>query len=251
MEVKQQRSNSIHGGNKNMTHIHTFEKSEFPDYEKCIGCGSYHSTAQDPPELIYEIEEYWSYDNHRSKFEEQIKNLNEEEGTGISKIDMVLKYVPPHAQMVLEGGCSPGELLRRLVEKGITAIGIEPSMRYVEPILRQAPGSHVIHGYFPQVFSEYSGNILDALIFMDVFEHIDDTESFIKAAHRLLKPNGALICMSPVIMPDGAFRERDFIAREHCWLYHFNFLDPYLKSFFKDVKWDIWVLGHNVFVATK
>lgn len=230
---------------------HKFVKSDKEGYEVCTVCGSFHSVAQDPPELIYETEEYWSYDNHRSKFEEQIKNLNEQEGTGISKIDIILKHIPDDAEIVLEGGCAPGELLRRLVENGITAIGIEPSLRYIEPILKQAPGSHVIHGYFPQVFSDEAKELFNCLVFMDCFEHIDDTDRFIETAHRLLKPNGVLICMSPIILLDGKCRERDFIPREHSWVYHYNFLDPYLKHKFRSVVWDKWVDGHEMFVATK
>lgn len=236
-----------------MPHQHTFIPStEYKDYEVCTDCGSFHSTAQDTPQQLYEIEEYWCYENHRSKFEEQIKNLNEEEGTGISKIDIVLKYIPPHTKDVLEGGCAPGEMLRRLTEMGYNAIGIEPSTRYIEPILRQAPKSRVIHGYFPEVFAdEANKELFDSLIFMDCFEHIDNTDFFIETAYRLLRPNGVLICMSPIILEDGKFRQRDFVAREHSWIYHFNFLDPYLKERFTSVIWDRWVEGHELFIATK
>lgn len=232
-------------------HKHNFRESTIKDYEVCIECGSYHSTAQDSPELLYCEEEYWCYENKRSKFEEQILNLNEQEGTGISKVDIVLKYIPEHTQTVLEGGCAPGELLRRLTEKGYDAFGIEPSVRYLEPILRQAPKAKVIHGFFPEVFKGELKEMFDCLIFMDCFEHIDDTDGFIDAAYKLLKPNGALICMSPIILEDGLYRERDFIAREHSWIYTKSFLDSHLKRWFKEVKWDRWINGHELFISCK
>jgi len=232
-------------------HQHTFVSCEKPGYEVCSDCGTYHSIAQESPEQIYEIEEYWSYDNKRSKFEEQILNLNETEGTGISKIDIILKYIPAHTKYVLEGGCAPGELLRRLTEMGYDATGIEPSVRYIQPILNHAPKSRVIHGYFPQVFKDTYKEVFECLIFMDCFEHIDDTDLFIETAYRLLKPNGALICMSPIIMADGKKRDIDFIEREHCWIYSQSFLDERLKENFKEVKWDVWVNGHEIFCAIK
>ena len=86
---------------------------------------------------------------------------------------------------------------------------------------------------------------------MDVFEHVNDTDGFIEAAYRLLRKNGALICMSPIICEDGEYRERDFVAREHCWVYSKKFLDPYLKERFSKVEWDKWITGHELFIATK
>lgn len=235
-----------------MSHKHEFIKSDKTGYEVCVSCGTYHSVEQDSPEQIYEAEEYWCYDNKRSKFEEQILNLNETEGTGISKIDIVLKYVPAHTKDVLEGGCAPGELLRQLTEGGYSAIGIEPSVRYIQPILEHAPKSKVIHGYFPQVFDDESNKeLFDCLIFMDCFEHIDNTDLFIDTAYRLLRPGGALICMSPIVMADGKKRDIDFIKREHCWIYSQSFLDERLKEIFKEVKWDVWVNGHELFCAIK
>lgn len=234
-----------------MQHKHNFIPSHKEDYEVCIECGSYHSTAQIDPYILYEQQPYWGYEYGHSKFEEQIKNLNEEEGTGISKIDIVLKYVPEHTQTVLEGGCAPGELLRRLSEIGYEAIGIEPSDRYIQPILTQAPKAKVIHGFFPEVFKGEYKEMFGCLIFMDCFEHIDDTDGFIDAAYKLLNPNGALICMSPIIFEDGLFRGRDFTAREHSWIYSKSFLDTHLKNWFKEVKWDRWVNGHEIFCAIK
>jgi len=234
-----------------MSHQHSFVESDKDGYEICTGCGSYHSIEQDSPQQLYEIEEYWCYDNKRSKFEEQILNLNETEGTGISKIDIMLKYVPKHTKYVLEGGCAPGEMLRRLTELGYNAIGIEPSIRYIQPILNHAPKSHVVHGYFPQVFDETHKELFDCLIFMDCFEHINDTELFIDTAYRILKLGGALICMSPIVMADGKKRDIDFIKREHCWIYSQSFLDERLKESFNEVKWDTWVNGHELFAAYK
>lgn len=231
-------------------HQHSFKKSDKVGYEVC-DCGSYHSIDQKDPNVIYVEEDYWSYDFGHSKVDEQVLNLNETEGTGISKIDIVLKYVPAHTKTVLEIGCCPGELLRRLVNLGYDCVGVEPATRHIDFISRQSMGAVIINGFFPQVYEDDAKELYDCIIFMDVFEHIEDYNSFIMAVHRLLKPKGIAICMSPIIFEDGLYRDRDFSPSEHCWIFSKEFLNPYLSSIFSKVIWDRWINGHEMFIATK
>lgn len=232
-------------------HQHTFIPSDKKDYEVCTECGSYHSINQTDPETIYEKSEYWSYEEKRSKPDEQIKNLNETEGTGISKVDIVIKYIPSTAKVVCEAGCFPGEVLRRLKLLGHECWGVEPAEKYIDFIKNQSGGANIIKGYFPDVFDPKADNIFDAMIFQDVFEHVNDGEGFIAAVHRLLKPGGVAVFMSPIIFEDGLFRFRDFKNDEHCWIYTKEFLKPYLEEIFSDVKWDRWVNGHEMFIVYK
>lgn len=231
-------------------HQHKFIPSTVKDYEVCE-CGTYHSIAQTDPKVLYQEQDYWSYEFHHSKPEEQVKNLNEEEGTGISKVNIVLKYVPQQAKDVLEIGCCPGELLRRLVEMGYETMGIEPAGNQIDFICKHALGASVVNGFFPQVFLDDAKELFDCIIFMDCLEHTDDYNSFIMAVHRLLKADGVGICMSPIIFEDSAVRIRDFTPSEHCYIHSKKFLEPYLNDIFKEVKWDRWVTGHELFIAYK
>lgn len=234
-----------------MSHIHVFEKSEFKDYERCIGCGSYHSTAPKNPKILYEEEDYWSEQHGHSTPQDQIYNLTETKTCGISKIDAILKYVPIEAENILEIGCCPGELLKILSEEGFNVTGIEPAWRHIEFISNNAPKAKVIKGYFPKIFSEEDVELFDCVIFMDVFEHIEDYDMFIKAVYRLLTKGGIAICMSPIIFEDGLFRERDMKADEHIWIHHINFLKPYLEEIFDEVKFSDWIVGHELIILKK
>lgn len=234
-------------------HKHEFVISDkFAGYEFCPDCGSYHSIVQDDPKIIYEAEEYWSYDNKRSKIEEQVLNLQCIDDCGISKVDRIMQFVPDGGT-VLEIGCAPGILMKKLCDKGFDTFGIEPSERYLEFICNQAPKAKVFHGYFPQVSEDFKDEILECIIGMDVMEHVDDYESFFKEVQRLLIKGGTGIIMSPIILnEDGLFRERDFsVPREHCWIHSQKFLEPYLQEMFSEVKFSRWIVGHELIILKK
>lgn len=233
-------------------HQHNFKPSDKEGYEVCADCGSYHSIAQVDPKIIYEEKEYWSYDEKRSKPEEQVNNLQCIDDCGISKVDRVMQFVP-YGKRALEIACFPGVLLKRLLEKGYKEpIGIEPSDRYIHFICTQAPLAVVVHGYFPEVTKPAEPSLFDVIVGLDVFEHVDDYDGFMKEVHRLLVDGGTGIFMSPTILEDGLYRERDFDhPDEHCWIWTQRFLEPYLKSMFSEVKFARWIVGHELIIVKK
>lgn len=232
-----------------MTHQHTFIKSEKPNYEICTGCGSYHSIAQVSPKEMYEDNPYWGDGTGRSGLPDQCENLLSTDECGISKVDMVLKYVP-HGKRVLEIACAPGIMLKKLSERFSEAYGIEPSEKYIPFICRTAPLAKVIQGYFPEVTKAIPGGSFDCIVGMDVFEHIDDTDGFINEAYRLLKKNGVLVLVSPIIFNGDELNEKDFLPMEHAWVYSIEFLTMYLRNF-SEVKFDKWVKGHEMIICKK
>ncbi len=229
-------------------HIHLFERCDKEGYERCVTCGTYHSIVPIDVREIYEGE-YWDGD-FRNTPDHQFINLNETETCGISKADKVMKYVPT-GTAALEIGCFPGAILSKLTDAGYTDVwGIEPAYKYIPYILGKAQKAQIINGYFPEVTYESPANYCDVIIFIDVFEHIEDYDSFLNEVKRLLKPGGTAICMSPMILEDGKTRDRDFIP-EHLWIHSKSFLDEYLKSMFSTVTWDRWIEGHDMFIVTK
>lgn len=235
-----------------MQHEHKFIDSEFYGYEKCVECGSYHSTKQVDPNIIYCEKDYWSYDEKRSKPDEQVNNLTCIDDCGISKVDRILQFVP-NGNRVLEIACFPGVLMKKLLERGyVDVIGIEPAAKYNDFIGSQAPGAVIINGYFPEILKPSDDNLFDCIIGMDVFEHVDDYNGFMKEVHRLLIPHGTAIFMSPIILDDGLFRYRDFhVPSEHYWIWTKRFLEPYLKEIFSEVKFSRWLVGHEIIILTK
>lgn len=232
-----------------MIHEHIFSRSDKAGYEVCLRCGSYHSIDQKPPKELYE-NNYWEHSTGHSTFDEQKHNLTESKSCGISKVDKVLQYIPKR-YAALEIGASPGSLLRKLGEYGYACYGVEPDSKYVHPIINEAPHCQVINGYFPDVFPDTLSNVFDYIVALDILEHCDDYEKFIKAIHRLLTPNGSAIIMLPLIKVENGCRDIDFLPSEHCWLFSESFIKEYFESLFSEVKLDFWQAGHNMIIAKK
>jgi len=232
-------------------HQHNFRESTIKDYEVCIDCGTYHSVAQVEPKAIYEDNAYWGDGSGRSTLEQQISNMTCTDECGISKVDRVLQFVPK-GNSVLEIACAPSIMLKKLSEYGYTDVwGIEPSLSYIPFICENAPTAKVIHGYFPQVFNQGEHDLFDCIVGLDVYEHLNDGDGFIKAIHRLLKDGGTAILMSPIIYEDGLIRDDEFKPDEHAWIYSKKYLEPYLKNIFHEVKFSRWIVSHEIIILTK
>jgi len=235
-------------------HKHVFRESTIKDYEVCIECGTYHSTAQVEPSLIYETD-YWDTGDSatgRSTIEQQSQNFECIDDCGISKSNRIMQFVPDGGKVALEIACAPGNILKRLIEKGYEAWGIEPNSKYLEFICNKAPNSKVIHGYFPQVFNQGEHDLYDCIVALDVMEHTDDFKGFFMAVNRLLKDGGTAVAMSPIILTDGLYRKIDFNhPDEHCYIHSQAYLEPYLNSIFGEVKFQRWIVGHEIITMKK
>jgi len=235
-------------------HKHVFRESTIADYEVCIECGSYHSTNQIDPKIIYEENDYWDTGDGktgRSNLKDQISNLTCIDECGISKVDRVMQFVP-NGEYALEIAAAPGIMLKTLSDKFRVTVGIEPSEKYLKFIKDTSPKSNILHGYFPQVFDNGEHDLFDCIVGLDIMEHVDDYDTFFKSTHTLLKDNGVAIFMSPIILEDGLYRQRDFDhPDEHCWIHTQKYLNPYLKGIFSNVKFSRWICGHEIIILTK
>ena len=235
-------------------HEHQFILStKYEGYEVCLECGSYHSIRQEDPKKIYVDMPYWGDGTGRSTLSQQVENFNCTDDCGISKADRIMQFVPKEGGAALEIACCPGVLLKRLAEVGYDAYGIEPSSAYVDFIRSQAPNATILEGFFPEITRGFKDDSFDCIISSDVMEHCDNYDTFFKEAHRLLKPGGIMITMSPIILTaDGLHRKRDFdFPDQHCWIFTQSFLEPYLKSIFSEANFLRWIVGHELVVTKK
>lgn len=225
-------------------HRHQFVKAQFPGYERCIGCGTYHSTELAPPDELYK-NNYWNGET-RSLLKDQVINLTTTE-FGISKIDKILSYVDGGS--LLEIGCAPGILLREAAKRCTKLHGIEPDRLNI-PFIKQVAGSEVeiIEGYFPECKTPINR---DNIIAMDVVEHIENFERFILIVKLCLSSAGKFIFMSPIILEDKLFRVKDFLPIEHAWIFTKKYLQNYLSEEFSSVIFDRWRVGHEIVICQK
>lgn len=229
---------------------HQFEPCPIKDYELCALCGTYHSLTAVDPKALYR-NGYWSNGSGHSTIEEQQHNVDVHEENGLTKNDFVLQHIPS-CNTVLEIGCAPGNLLKKLRERGtVRIVGIEVDPSYLPEIIKIAGADTIdvlLWGFFPSVTTILRPQCFDAIVALDLFEHIHEPLDFLKECYRLLHPSGTLLLMMPLVSPN--LPERFFNPAEHVYIHsHGHMNNLLLESGFRYANYYRWTEGHELIVA--
>jgi len=115
--------------------------------------------------------------------------------------DAIIDGVEAHGTggRVLDYGAGWGGMMRRLLDRGHAAEGVEPSDEMFAHC--QSRGLSVLHGDIshPELHGPF-----DALVMSAVFEHLVGHEAWLKRAASLLRPGGLFVSMQPTA-PFGTF----------------------------------------------
>jgi len=222
-------------------HAHRFIPDHHPQYEKCAICGTFHSIVPFPKENY--LDNYWDESKGHSTLQDQRYNLevfvNE---NGESKVQAVLKHVKNTP--LLEIACAPGSFLRVICDKfhGSQVVGIEPDSSYLPDIQKYVPEAFLVGKFFEDVKFPKDQSF-KTIVAMDLLEHLEDGQEFIKKAMSLLEDGGRLILMLPL---EDNCRPQDFCP-EHLWLYSRR----YIKKWLNPILIEDWIHGHSVVVVEK
>jgi len=212
------------------------------EYEK-IG-NSYKSTTFGNPQEIY-TDNYWSTPI-RSTIDEQVSNVVDKNRLVIEN----LTHIDP--KMNLEIACSPGVLLGEMSDLGFECVGIEVDEKYKEQIQKYSKDAELHFGFFPQIAGEWGSEQFSNIIGLDVFEHIEDSNTFLSECNRLIVKGGHLIIQSPIILEDGQMDDKMFNGLEHIWIYGIEDLkDLLFINGFEVLKIDRHRVGHEQITAKK
>lgn len=94
---------------------------------------------------------------------------------------------------LLEVGCGNGETLMQLSKLGWQAEGLDFDPAAVS--YAKNKGLNVSLGSLEQ--REFSSNHFDAVVMSHLIEHVDNPISLVQEAHRILKPGGKLVIVTP------------------------------------------------------
>jgi SAM-dependent methyltransferase len=107
---------------------------------------------------------------------------------------------------VLDAGCGWGVTLELLGKRGYQADGLDISRRALEEL--DQPGRHLIEADLAQPLTA-GFDTYDAVLALDVIEHVDDDRQCVANLGRLSKPGGVVIISVPAL-PD-LFTEFDAV----------------------------------------
>jgi SAM-dependent methyltransferase len=121
---------------------------------------------------------------------------------------LLLDYLPPGGRL-LELGCACGFLLVAARERGYSATGVEMSV-WASDYARRELGLDVRTGRLDTV--DLPAESFDAVVLADVIEHLSDPRDTLRRVHRLMRPGGRVLILTPDI---GSLAGR--LAGTHWW----------------------------------
>ena len=113
----------------------------------------------------------------------------------MARWDRAIAALPMHEGQVLDLGCAFGFTTLKLARKGYTTVGVDNSARYIARAQRRHP-----EGSYLQCSAEslpFEAESFDAVLFLDVLEHVVDQQAVLREIQRVLKPGGTLIISVP------------------------------------------------------
>ncbi|MEX2167379.1 MAG: bifunctional 2-polyprenyl-6-hydroxyphenol methylase/3-demethylubiquinol 3-O-methyltransferase UbiG [Methyloceanibacter sp.] len=96
---------------------------------------------------------------------------------------------------VLDIGCGGGIVCEPLARLGAEVTGIDPAPENIEAAKAHAEGARVGVTYRVAIAEELaaSGTTFDAVLLLEVIEHVPDVPAFLKSVAPLVKPGGMLV----------------------------------------------------------
>lgn len=101
---------------------------------------------------------------------------------------------------MFEVGFGSGGLLRRFLDEGVEVAGTDPGALEVQVDPRVAGRGSVSTQPLDQMAVDTGHDLVYAV---HVIEHVDDARAFVRAASRLLGPDGVLLLVTPAGDSDG------------------------------------------------
>ena len=114
---------------------------------------------------------------------------------GRHKIDVLLDEVLKAQQAgarILDVGCGTGEYVRRAIELGFTASGVEPADAMRAVAISKNPGASIVSGVATDL--SYPDESFDLVICIEVLRYLDlsDVRQALRELRRVLRPGGTM-----------------------------------------------------------
>ena len=116
---------------------------------------------------------------------------------------LILQELAPLAgKRILDVGCGKGALLRKLVDHGAEATGVEPAADTLTPLATAPPLRIVAAGAEKLPFPDRA---FDAAIFLNSFHHVpvDLMDAALMEVARVVEPGGMIVIVEP--LAEGTF----------------------------------------------
>ncbi len=237
-----------------------------PEYGECRACGTLVFRGGPPSEDLQVRDDETDFYGKKYWLEHQQEAFGYDDIHTRARTDLternlhwlwaLLKYCLPPAR-VMELGCAHGSFVALLRQAGYDASGVEMSPWVVE-YGQKTFGVPIAVGPVEKL-DLHSGRH-DAIVLMDVLEHLPDPVATMSHCLQLLKPNGLLLIQTPQYKEDmsyaalletgGSFLEQ-LKAGEHLYLFSSRAINTLFRQLGADhIQFETAIFDHyDMFVA--
>lgn len=130
--------------------------------------------------ICHEAEVAAQFDRQRQRFKRTVA------GDDVRLHALTTRLGPLRGRRVLDLGCGKGRFARPLAEAGAEVVGIDLSAG----MLAEAVGFAAVRGSARRL--PFAAATFDAVVAVEVFEHLDAIDQVLSEARRVLRPGGVL-----------------------------------------------------------
>jgi 2-polyprenyl-6-hydroxyphenyl methylase/3-demethylubiquinone-9 3-methyltransferase len=115
-------------------------------------------------------------------------------------LELLLHYLrTAGVKRILDAGCGDGNFTASLVERGFEVCGIDSSVNGIAQAKTRHPQIHFARGsVYNDMCAAFGGcPPFDALVSIEVIEHLFSPRDFLRQCHAAVRPNGLLIITTP------------------------------------------------------
>ncbi len=115
----------------------------------------------------------------------------------------------PEGARVLDIGCNSGVVLKQLHgRRGVTGVGIDMDADHIEFARSYNPESALAFRVMAGEYAaeEFAPGSFDAVLALEVIEHVPKLRPFLTAIYTVLKPDGVLVTTTPLPHGEGGYK---------------------------------------------
>jgi len=170
----------------------TFCERDGVRFVRCGACRSLYQAAEPDRARLAEI---YARDYHRLRGHSGNPAIEAVKQATMRAYLARLEKLRPPGRRLLEAGCSAGAGLAAAAAAGWQAEGVEPAGDAAEIARRRSGVRAVYQGRLEDAPLPAQG--YDVIVLFDVIEHIDPPHGTLTAIHRLLRPGGLVLIVTP------------------------------------------------------
>lgn len=165
------------------------------NFKECKNCGLIYITPQPDEATLKEFyPEKYFHSQHPKGYQDFIARKDDVINYRLKPLIELINNFSPNRGKLLEIGCALGYFLELAESCGWEAQGVELSS-WAAQYAREKTKVNVLTGKLEDI--KFPDSYFDAIVMIELIEHTQNPDTFLKEVHRILKPEGRILITTP------------------------------------------------------